>query len=174
MRFVMDKNMNDLFLSELNDMLSAENQIVKALPKAISAADSPDLKEALANHLEETKNQVERLKEIFNYMNAQPSSEECLAMQGLIKEAEEVVSKFSTSHLRDAALIAKLQRVEHYEIAAYGVLRTFAKQMELRSEIPSLLKESLDEESNADKKLTKIAEGGWFTAGINQKASRDY
>lgn len=168
-----DDNLKKLFIEELSDVYDAEQQIIKALPACIKAAESPELKEALQGHLEETEYQVTRLKEIFSLIKAKPIAEPCQAMQGLIKECKSFIQEFEESALRDAGMIAKLQRVEHYEISAYGTLRTFAKQLDLEEAV-NLLEETLKEESGADKKLTKIAEGGLLTVGINQKVNGSY
>jgi ferritin-like metal-binding protein YciE len=159
-----------LFLKEISDLYSAENQIVEALPKMIEAASTPELKEAFKNHLKETRNQVARLDNIFAQLNEEPSDETCEAMEGLIAEGNEMIEMEAPSVVRDAALIGAAQRIEHYEIAGYGVAKTFATQLELY-DIAQLLKETLEEEGSADKKLTSIAEGGFFTAGINKLAS---
>jgi ferritin-like metal-binding protein YciE len=165
----MKKDMQNLFIEELEDMMSSEKQIIEALPEMVKAAESPDLKEAFKTHLEETKGQLQRLKQIFKILNKTPSEEVCQAMKGLIKEGQETIKNFERSAVRDAALISKAQRIEHYEIAAYGTLRTFAKELELDDAV-DLLDETLDEESSADKKLTQLAEGGILTAGINQRS----
>ncbi|MCE5318435.1 MAG: ferritin-like domain-containing protein [Parachlamydia sp.] len=167
----MKNDIHNLFVDELQDMLSAENQIVQALPEYVKAAESSDLKDAFNHHLQETKNQVQRLEKIFKMLKIQPQGETCEAMEGLIKEAKEVLSNYSVSPVRDAAMISKAQRIEHYEISAYGTLRTFAKELDY-GDIADLLKESENEEANADKKLTKIAEGGLLTSGINRKANK--
>lgn len=166
----MEKKIRDLFIDELCDIRSAEEQIVKALPDMITGASSPDLKNAFKTHLEETKEQIKRLEKIFKLLAIDEKEILCKAAKGLIEECKEVFKKFEKSPLRDAALISKAQRIEHYEISAYGTLRTFAKELRLR-EIADLLKLTLNEESNADKKLTKIAEGGFFSSGINHLAN---
>lgn len=158
-----------LFIDELRDIYNAENQLVKALPKLVKASSNKDLKAAFANHLEETKNQVVRLEKIFNKLNEKPEGETCEAMQGLIEEADEFSKKFDASATRDAAIIAAAQRVEHYEIAVYGTLRTFADELG-HEDLAELLQETLDEEGNANKKLTSIAEGGVFKTGVNEEA----
>ncbi|MBS4167843.1 ferritin-like domain-containing protein [Parachlamydia sp. AcF125] len=158
-----------LFLKEISDLYSAEKQLVEALPKMAQAATTPELKEAFEHHLSETENQVARLENIFSMLNENPLKEKCEAMEGLIMEANKVIQNETPSVVKDAALIGAAQRVEHYEIAGYGVAKTFAIQLELY-EIAELLKETLAEEGNADKHLTMIAEGGFFTAGINKRA----
>lgn len=160
---------NKLFLDELSDIYSAENQIVEALPNMISAASCKKLKDAFTHHLKETKNQVKRLERVFSLLNEEAEDISCEAMEGLIQEGAECVENYPPSAVRDAALIAAAQRIEHYEMAVYGTLRTFAKEMDLK-EISKLLQESLDEEGAADKTLTGIAEGGLFSTGVNQKA----
>lgn len=163
------ENLRNLFVSELKDILSAEHQIVKALPDVIAAAEDPDLKEAFKNHLKETKGQVVRLEKIFKLLGLKPQEVFCEAMHGLIEECSETIKEHEKSATRDAALISKAQRIEHYEISVYGTLRTFAKELGLKEE-KVLLEETLAEEGAADKKLTKIAEGGLLTTGVNRKS----
>lgn len=166
----MKKDFKGLFIEELQDIFSAENQIIKALPEMIEASDSPDLKKAFESHLKETKEQVHRLEKIFKLLKIEKKEKMCEAMHGLIQECKEVLKEFKTkSAIRDAALISKAQRIEHYEIAAYGTVRTFAKDLDL-NEAADLLQATLDEEANADKKLTQIAEGSLLASGINQQA----
>ena len=166
----MKNTIQNLFIDELHDMLSAENQIVAALPEVIEAAEAQELKDAFENHLQETKKQVQRLEKIFKIMKQPPRTETCDAMEGLIKECGDVIEKYPSSPVRDAAIISKAQRIEHYEIAAYSSLRTFAKELDL-SDAEELLKETLNEETHADKTLSKIAQGGLLTSGINRKAA---
>lgn len=163
-------NMRELFLEELREIYNAEEQILKALPVVIKACDSDDLKEAFQTHLEETREQVERLNTIFQELNESPGKKTCEAMHGLIQECSEPIHNLPKSSLRDAALICKAQRIEHFEISAYGTLRTFAKELELKN-ATDLLQETLDEEANADKTLTKIAEGSLIASGVNHKAN---
>ena len=166
------KTLQDLFVEELKDVLNAEEQIIKALPNMINAADSADLKEAFSSHLEETRGQVNRLKEIFSMLQLDSRGKTCEAMKGILKEGESTLHDYPQSAVRDAALIANGQRVEHYEIAAYGTLRTLADELG-HSEAADLLQATLDEEGKADKTLTKIAKGGLLTSGINQKANKE-
>lgn len=161
----------DLFKMELGDIYNAEHQIIEALNEVIPEVTSNELREALMDHLDETENQVQRLERIFELINEEPHDEDCEAMRGILEEGREIIHHIPKSTLRDAALIGSLQKVEHYEIAAYGTLYSHADLLELDSEILTLLDDSLDEESNADKKLTSIAEGGFFTTGINKAAS---
>ena len=163
-------NMWDLFLNELRDIYSAEEQIIKALPAMVKAADSDELKEAFQDHLKETKEQVVRLDSIFELLNESHGKETCEAMKGLIYECSEPIHELPKSALRDAAIISKAQRIEHYEISAYGSLRSFAKELNL-DDTASLLQKTLDEEANADKKLSKIAEGSLLASGVNHKAN---
>lgn len=163
-------DLRQLFLDELEDMFDSEQQIVNSLPKLIKLAHHEDLKEALSNHLKETENQVSRIEQIFSIMSMTPKKKTCRAMIGLLQEADDLVKNIQKSFTLDAAIISAAQKVEHYEIASYGTLRSFAKILDLDSEISNLLKETLDEEASADKKLTKIAEGSMFTTGVNQEA----
>ncbi|CRX39278.1 ferritin-like domain-containing protein [Estrella lausannensis] len=166
----MEKTFKSLLINELSDLLSAERQIVEAMPEMIRASESPDLKHALESHLVETKTHVERLEKIFDILNVKREEKFCPAMKGLIEECKSVLHDFrSKSSLCDVLIISKAQRITHYGIAAYGTARTFAREMEL-GKVADLLQASLDEEGNADKKLTKIAEGGLLKSGINQQA----
>jgi ferritin-like metal-binding protein YciE len=161
--------MHGLFVEELRDLYSAENQLVRALPQMAAAAKSSTLKAAFEQHLEETRNHVQRLTEIFSELGTSPTGKHCKGMEGLIAEGNEVLQMMGDPDVKDAALIGAAQRVEHYEMAGYGVARTFAKEMGL-SKIADKLQKTLDEEGAADKKLTGIAEGGLFRTGVNQKA----
>lgn len=162
-------SLNTLLLHELRDLYSAETQLVDALPKMAQAATHDELKDAFNEHLEETRGHVDRLEEIFSQIGESPEGEHCDAMAGLIEEGEELIQKEGESHVKDAALIAAAQRVEHYEMAGYGTARTYANELG-QSNVVSLLKETLSEEKAADKKLNKIATGGWISSGINKEA----
>lgn len=152
------KGFQDLFELELKDIYSAEKQLTKALPKMAKAATNDELKEAFESHLEETNGQIERLDKIFKQLEISAARvEKCKAMEGLIEEGEDIMEEGLEPDVLNAALICAAQRVEHYEIAAYGCARTFAQQLG-HEDIAHLLQESLDEEGNADKKLTEIAE----------------
>lgn len=166
-----NNGLHQLFIDELADMLNSENQIVESLPKLIKLASLPELKEALTKHLKETQNQVERIEKIYSILGLPSNEETCEAMEGLLKEAEDLTSKFQKSPTLDAAIISAAQKVEHYEIASYGTLRSFAKHLDLDSEVVDLIQETLDEEAAADKKLTKIADGSFFTSGVNKEAA---
>lgn len=165
------QNLQDLFIHELRDLYNAEQQLVTALPKMAQAASTPELKDAFNHHLEQTRNHVNRLDSVFSDLGTTSSGEECEAMKGLIKEGEEIISATTGSNaVKDAALIAAAQRVEHYEIAGYGTVRTYAQELG-HGKAADLLQETLDEESKANKKLTSLAEGGLLSKGINEKAT---
>lgn len=166
----MSKTIKDLFIDELHDILSSEEQIVKALPKVAEAAESQELKDAYTSHLKETKEHVKRLEKVFKLLHFERKEKFCKATKGLIEECNEVIGEFHKSPVRDAALISKTQRIEHYEISAYGTVCTFAKELGYK-EVAHILHDTLVEEDNADKKLTKIAEGGFLSTGINHKAN---
>jgi ferritin-like metal-binding protein YciE len=162
------QTMKDLFEHEVSDLYSAETQLVAALPKMAGSATNDELRQAFQHHLEETRDHVRRLEEIRGQIGS-TTSEECEGMRGLIEEGEEILAAAGDPDVKDAALISAAQRVEHYEIAAYGTARTLADEIDLE-DAKELLDQTLDEESNADKLLTKIATGGMFKAGINRQA----
>ncbi|HEY4346990.1 MAG TPA: ferritin-like domain-containing protein [Gaiellaceae bacterium] len=162
--------LQDVLMEQIADLYSAETQLVAALPKMVSAAHSEELREAFQNHLEETRGHVTRLDETLAELSARPAVEVCEAMKGLLKEGEEIMGAHGEPAALDAALIAAAQRVEHYEIAAYGTARAIAGELGF-DRAASLLGETLDEEANADKLLTKIASGGLMRSGINQEAT---
>lgn len=149
-------SMNDLYLDELRDLYDGEKQIIKALPKMMTAAYSPILKKAFQDHLIETENQVSRLDQIFSALGEKSSGETCDAMKGLLKEGEKMIENTDEGEVRDAGLIAAAQRVEHYEMAAYGSAREFADVLAYRTAV-SLLDQTLEEEKSADAKLNQIA-----------------
>lgn len=161
--------LEDVFVEQIADLYNAEQQLVQALPKMAEAAHSDELRKALKEHLEETKGHVTRLEEIKSHVSQTVPVETCEAMKGLIKEGEEVIRAQGDDAALDAALIAAAQRVEHYEIAVYGTVKTLADQLG-HGDAKDLLDQTLDEESNADKLLTKIATGGMMKAGVNEKA----
>lgn len=150
-------NFDDLLSHQLKDVYDAEHQLTEALPQMAEAANSADLKNAFNTHLVETGEQIRRLEQVFQLLGKQPERTTCPAMKGLIKEGQETISASGNPRVKDAALIASAQRAEHYEIAAYGTLRTLANQAGLR-EAASLFQQTLDEEGATDKKLTRIAE----------------
>lgn len=163
-------SMEDLFVDQLRDLYNAEDQIIQALPQMAQAATSSDLKNAFQQHLDQTRGHKQRLERIFSDLGMNASGQKCEAMEGLLKEGQEALQISADSTVKDAALIAAAQRVEHYEMAGYGTVRTFADQLG-HSEAKSLLQQTLNEEGEADKKLTSLAEGGLFKTGINEKAT---
>lgn len=149
------ETLKELFTEQIRDIYDAEKQLVKALPKMAEAADSPELVEALSDHLEETKQQVKRLESVFEMLGMPAKAKPCKAMKGLLEEGNEAAEE-EEGELRDLAIIAAAQRVEHYEISAYGTARTMAECLSLDQAV-ELLQETEDEESAADSKLTTIA-----------------
>ncbi|HEX3356188.1 MAG TPA: ferritin-like domain-containing protein [Tepidisphaeraceae bacterium] len=149
--------LSDLMEDELKDLFSAENQLLKALPKMAKKASSKDLKEAFTSHLKETHGHVQRLEQIGKALDIKLTGKKCHAMEGLVEEGKEILEKDGNPSVIDTALIGAAQRVEHYEIAAYGSTRAMAEQLG-HTEVVALLQETLDEEGAADKKLTEIAE----------------
>lgn len=149
-------DLRDALVHELKDLHSAETQLTKALPKMAKKATAPDLKKAFEDHLEETKGQLERIKEALELMEETTGRQKCEAMAGLIEEGEGLMKEDATDEVRDAMLIAAAQKVEHYEIASYGTVLTWCKLLELDN-VSQLLKETMAQEEAADKKLTKIA-----------------
>jgi ferritin-like metal-binding protein YciE len=159
MRFTALKldSLRDLLIEELRDLYNAENQLVDALPKLAEAASSNQLKSAFNHHLEETRQHVSRLESIFQQIGEKSSGETCEAMKGLIKEGDILVKAEGDPDVRDAGLVGAAQRVEHYEIAGYGTARSLARRLG-ENQIAEILQETLNEEAQADKKLTSIAE----------------
>jgi ferritin-like metal-binding protein YciE len=152
------RTMNDLFLHQLQDIYYAEKQLVKALPKMAQKATDPQLKQGFLTHLEETKNHVLRLEEVFRMHGAEVKAVDCPAIDGIIEEADEVAGEVADKAVLDAALINAAQAAEHYEIVRYGSLIAWARQLG-RSDCASVLQKTLDEEKTTDKKLTSLAEG---------------
>jgi ferritin-like metal-binding protein YciE len=160
--------LNELFVDELKDIYWAEQHLVKALPKMAKAATSDELRTAIENHLQETENHVTRLESVFESIDEKASAKKCEAMAGLIKEGDEIVADTEKqTYTRDIGIISAAQKIEHYEIASYGTLRTLARVLGY-SEAAELLETTLKEEKNADGLLTKIAE-----SGINQSGARE-
>ena len=153
------ETMDDLFVHQLKDIYYAEKRIVGALPKMIKKATSPKLKSAFETHLDETKEHVQRLEQVFKMHGSKPETVSCPAIDGIIKEADEVAGEVDKKDVLDAALIAAAQAVEHYEMTRYGTLIAWAKTLG-RDDCAGILHETLGEEEAADKKLTKIAEDG--------------
>jgi ferritin-like metal-binding protein YciE len=150
------EGLKDLYIDELKDLYNAENQLVKALPKMAKAASSAELKQGFEEHLEQTRGHVERLEKIFQSLDESPKGKKCAGMEGLVKEGSEVMEEDFEGALMDAALIGAAQRVEHYEIAAYGTASEFAKLLG-ESGHAALLEETLQEERETDEKLTDLA-----------------
>lgn len=153
----MPEGLKELYIDELRDLYSAENQLVKALPKMAKAALSDELRLGFEEHLEQTKGHVQRLEEIFEALGESPKGKKCKGMAGLVEEGAEVIDDDLEDAVKDAALIGAAQRVEHYEIAAYGTVCAFAKQLG-QTQQESLLTETLEEEKETDEKLTKMAQ----------------
>jgi len=153
----MNAELHELLLDELADLLNAETQLTKALPKMAKAAQAEELREAINSHLEETEGHVERLKQVFESLNEKPKSKTCQAMKGLVEEGSKLLQELKGKSSIDAGIIAAAQKVEHYEIASYGTVRAWAEQMG-HEEAVRLLEETLNEEKGANEKLTKIAE----------------
>jgi ferritin-like metal-binding protein YciE len=156
---------NDLFANQIEDLYDAEQRLTKALPKMADAATSPQLKQAFQAHLTETEGHVSRLEQIFREINIEPKRETCAAMKGLIAEGEEMIKAHGDPDVKDAALIAAAQRVEHYEMSGYGTARSFAQRLGL-TQAANLLQHTLNEEKAADEKLNRIAE-----SSVNPKAT---
>jgi ferritin-like metal-binding protein YciE len=150
-------SLKDLFVNQIEDLYDAENRLTKALPKMAQAANSSQLRNAIEQHLTETQGHVSRLETIFRELGVEPKRETCEAMKGLIEEGEEVLGAKGDPEVKDAAIIAAAQRVEHYEMSGYGSARTFAQRLGL-TQAANLLQQTLNEEAAADKKLTTIAE----------------
>jgi ferritin-like metal-binding protein YciE len=159
------RSLDGLLVEQLKDLYDAESRLLEALPEMAEAASSTDLKRAFQSHLGETQDHVRRLDQVFNILGEGPETTTCEAMKGLLKEGKEMIEAKGDPNVKDAALIASAQRVEHYEIASYGTARTFAERLG-HVEAARILQQTLDEEGAADKKLTQIAEDS-----INWKAS---
>ena len=175
-----NEGLKELYIDELKDLFSAENQLVKALPKMAKAASSDELRQGFEEHLEQTKEHVARLEQIFEALDESPKGKKCMGMEGLVKEGSEVMGEDFEDAVMDAALIGAAQRVEHYEIAAYGTVCEFANLLG-ESEAASLLQETLNEEKETDEKLTELAkeinsqanEGGEEVEQDEETASKD-
>ncbi len=152
------ENLEDLFNHTLDDIYYAENKLVKALPKMAKASDSPQLAKAFTGHMEETKEHITRLDEVFKALGRKPKATECPAIKGILEEGEELMSDIKDPDTRDAAMIAAGQAAEHYEITRYGTLVSWAKLLG-HKDLAMILEKTLKEEYGADDKLTKLAEG---------------
>ncbi|HEY2854469.1 MAG TPA: ferritin-like domain-containing protein [Gemmatimonadaceae bacterium] len=151
------ESLKELYIDELKDLYSAEKQLVKALPKMAKNATNPELKDAFTTHLQETEGHVERLEQIFEMLGERPGGKKCKGMEGLVEEAKELLEEDATEAVLDAGMISKAQHVEHYEMAGYGTVRTYARLLGLDDQA-DLLQETLDEEGHANELLTQIAE----------------
>ena len=151
------ETLKDLYVEELKDLYSAENQIIKALPKMIKAASHEELKQAFTRHLQETEIHAQRLEEVCDELGISPKGKKCVGMEGLLKEGSELIKEKPEPDVLDAGLIAAAQHVEHYEMAGYGCVRTYARQLGYENQA-QLLQTTLDEEGDTDKLLTEIAE----------------
>ncbi len=149
--------LHDVYVEQLRDLYSAENQLVKALPKMAKAASSPELAQGFTDHLEQTKEHVARLEKIFESLEEKPTGKKCKAMEGLVAEGAETIEENATPAAKDALLIAAAQRVEHYEMAGYGSVKTYARLLG-EDESAKLLEQTLQEEEETDEKLTEVAE----------------
>ena len=150
------EDLKDLFIDELKDLYSAENQITKALPKMAKAATSPDLRKGFELHLEQTHGQIARLERIFEELGESPKGKKCHGMEGLLEEGKELMGEDAEPEVMDAGLISAAQRVEHYEIAGYGTVKTYAKLLGM-SKAADLLEQTLNEEKETDTKLTGLS-----------------
>jgi len=159
------KTMDDLFVHTLQDIYYAENQITKALPQMIDKASDPQLKQAFQTHLEETRNQIKRLEQVFQQHGAEVKGVDCPAIDGITEEAQELMGEVEDPEVLDAAILASAQAVEHYEITRYGTLIAWAKELG-RNDCAQLLQQNLEEEKATDKKLTALAE-----SRVNRKAA---
>jgi ferritin-like metal-binding protein YciE len=151
------KSLEDFFIEELKDLYSAENQLIKALPKMAKAAESEDLRTAFEDHLEQTRTHAERIEQICNEMGIKPGGKKCVGMEGLIEEGKELLQEKVEPEPLEAGLIGAAQRVEHYEIAGYGTARAHAQQLGL-TKVADILGQTLEEEKQANDKLTQLAE----------------
>jgi len=150
------RTFEDLLVDEIKDLYDAEHQLTKALPKMAKAATSPDLKKAFESHLKETEGHIKRLEQVFEGLGKKPTRKTCAAMKGLVEEGSEVIEEEMDPEVKDAALIGAAQRVEHYEMAGYGTVRTFAHLLG-HHDLEAILQQTLEEEAGADEKLTGIA-----------------
>ncbi|HEY7097071.1 MAG TPA: ferritin-like domain-containing protein [Terriglobales bacterium] len=167
-----DQGLEEIYVEELKDLYNAENQLLKALPKMAKAASSEALKSGFEEHLEQTRGHVQRLEKIFKALDENPKGKKCVGMEGLIKEGSEIMDEDFEGALMDAALIGAAQRVEHYEIAAYGTVRDFAEILG-NSDQAALLQQTLSEEKETDEKLTELAKEINVKAGSAEGAEEE-
>ena len=170
----MAEGLRELYIEELKDLYNAENQLVKALPKMAKAASSDELRQGFEEHLEQTRGHVQRLEQIFQALGESPKGKKCKGMEGLVEEGSEVMKEDFDGALMDAAIIGAAQRVEHYEIAAYGTVCAFAEQLG-ETEQNALLNETLQEEKETDEKLTQLAQqiNAQANEGVEQEESEE-
>jgi ferritin-like metal-binding protein YciE len=164
--------LEELYISELRDLYSAENQLLKALPKMAKGASSPELKDAFEKHLEQTKGHVERLEQIFHQLDETPKGKTCRGMKGLVEEGSEILKEDGENSVLDAGIIVAAQKVEHYEIASYGSVRTFANLLG-KDEDARLLQSTLDEESETNEILNRLAESGVNPEAVSETELAD-
>ncbi len=160
------QTLEDMYMDLLKDLYSAEKQLVKALPKMAKNADASDLQDAFQEHLKQTEGHVDRIERIFSDMGGSPRGKKCVGMEGLVEEGSEIMKEDAEPEVRDAGLIAAAQKVEHYEMASYGTARTWANRLGYH-DAAQMLQQTLDEESMANEKLTRIAE-----SHVNVEAQR--
>jgi ferritin-like metal-binding protein YciE len=164
------ESLKELYVDELKDIYSAEKQLTKALPKMAKAATSSDLQQGFEEHLEQTKGHVERLEQIFTMLNTKPGGKKCMGMEGLVKEGAEIMGEDFEEDVMDAALISAAQRVEHYEIAAYGTVAAYADLLG-EPKHATLLRQTLEEEKETDQKLTELSQEINLEANQNQQVT---
>jgi ferritin-like metal-binding protein YciE len=164
------ETLEQLLQDEIRDIYDAEKQLVKAIPKMAKAASSSELEEALKHHLEQTQGQVQRLEQVFEALGTKAKGKTCAGMKGLIEEGQEAIGVEASGELKDLAIIGAAQRVEHYEIAAYGTARTFAERLG-NQDVVDLLQETLDEEKEADEKLSEIS--GTLLEGVSESEEEE-
>lgn len=165
------KALFDIFINQLEDVHDTENQTIKYLPKLIKTCSSPELRELLTTHLAETKEQIKRLEKIFTILKLEPGTKTCESTKGLFKETANLLKTKQESPIVDAAIIAAEQKIEHYELASYTTLHSFAKHLGISNEIVELLGETLEEEATVNKALLKLADGTFFSHSINRQAA---
>jgi len=165
------ESLEDLFVYTLNKLRDAESVIIDALPKMVDAAHSEELKEGFQQHLRQSQQQLARLDEVMDNLGYSTMNVTCKGMRALVDECDEIINSSGDPDVKDSALIGAAQSIKHYEIANYGTVRTFARQLGY-DEAADLLQETLNQEGDTDKKLTRLAEGSLFTSGINEEAAR--
>jgi ferritin-like metal-binding protein YciE len=165
-----ENTLRDLFIDELRDLYDAENRLVKAIPKMAKAAESDELRSGFEHHLEQTKVHVERLKKVLTSLDEKPTAKKCPGMAGIVQEGDEMMDEGYEGSVKDAALISTAQRVEHYEIAAYGCVHSWAEELG-ETEAAAILEKTLNEEKETDAKLTELAEQ--INASANSEGAKE-